>query len=152
MAIFGLQTNFMNKLLSEYFGILEPDISNKEIYIGLGLTQQGAHVNTEDFTEVFEGRPLGNYKRARVIFGKADDCVISNISEVIFNTASEDWTSQNTKIEMIGLFNTLNYEDENTKELIKPLIVLKLPRNETVLKGETIILAPEAIQLSLTDI
>lgn len=152
MAIFGLQTDFMNLLLSEYFGITQPNITPKEIYIGLGVTQQGAHTNTEDFTEVFEGRPLGNYKRSRVIFGKAEDCVISNVNEVVFNTASEDWTSNSSKIEMLGLFNTLDYEDETTKELIKPLIVLKLPRTETVLKGETIILAPEAIRLSLTDL
>lgn len=152
MATYGLQTNFMNKLLKEYFGLESPDISQKEIYIGLGLSQQGAHTNTDDFTEVFSGRPLGNYKRARAIFGKAEDCVIFNVNEVYFPTASEDWTDNKFKVDMIGVFDTLDYEDPLTKELVKPLIVLRLPRSETVLKGETIILAPEAIQLSLTDL
>lgn len=150
MAIYGLQTEFMNKLLSEYFGLISPDLTEKEIYIGLGLTQTGAQVNTSDFSEVFGGRPLGNYKRARVIFGKADNNVISNVNEIVFNTASENWTDATTKIEMIGVFDTLSFE--KNKELVKPLVVLRLPTFETILKGETIVLAPGAINLSLTDI
>ena len=51
---------------------------------------------------------------------------------------------------MMGLFNTQAYTDES--QIIKPLVVLRLPENLTILKGETIILEPGAIQLSLTDI
>lgn len=150
MAIYGLQTDFMNKILSEYFGISAPDVTEKEIYIGLGLTQQGSHINTEDFTEVFDGRPFGNYKRARAVFGKANNKQITNINEIVFNTASEDWTTSTTNVIMLGLFDTLNYEEGNKQ--VKPLVVLKLPTSEVVLKGETVVLFPGAIKLNLTDI
>lgn len=151
MAIYGLQTDFMNQLLRAYFGFEVPDGLQREIYIGLGLTQQGAAINTENFDEVFAGRPLGNYKRARAVFNRAINNIIVNENEIVFNTAEEDWTDQNHKIEMLGLFDTLDYENE-LHELVKPLVVLRLPRYETVLKGETLLLAPGAIELSLTDL
>lgn len=151
MAIYGLQPDYMNKILSQYFGITQPTFEEKELYIGLGVTQHGALINTEDFTEVFGGRPLGNYKRSRVIFGRAEDCVIKNENEIVFNTASEDWTDQNEKIEMLGIFDTLDFEKQDSKEIIKPLVVLRLPKFETLLKGETLVLSPGAIELSLTD-
>lgn len=151
MAVYGLQVDFMNKLLREYFGLESPTLRDNEIYLGLGLTQFGAQVNTEDFTEVFAGRPLGNYKRARAIFNKAQDGMIYNENEIVFNTPSEDWTDASKKIEMLGIFDTLDYEDEN-KQLVKPLVVLRLPNPETALRGETLILAPSAIKLSLTDL
>ena len=146
MAVYGLQIDFMNKLLMEYFGG-KPDLSQKELFIGLGLTQIGARVNTDDFDEVFGGRPLGNYQRARVIFGKAADGYILNANEIVFNTASEDWTDSNAQryVEMIGIFNTMEYEN------IKPLIVLRLPKSEEVLKGETCVFGTGTIQLSLSD-
>lgn len=151
MAVYGLQVDFMNKILCEYFGITKPDVSEKEIYVGLGLAQQGAHINTNDFTEVFGGRPLGNYRRARAIFGIPEDCAIYNENEIVFNTASEDWTDSTTRIEMIGLFDRLDYQDESGN-LVKPLVVLHLPESQTALKGETLILAPGAIRLGLTDL
>ena len=150
MAIYGLQIDCMNKILSEYFGLANPTINENEFYLGLGLTQFGAQVNTDDFTEVFGGRPLGNYKRARIIFGKANEGSIYNENEVLFNTPSEDWTDSTKLIEMVGIFNTLDYED-NDKNLIKPMVVLRLPNSETALRGETLTLAPQAIRLSLTD-
>lgn len=145
MAIYGLQIDFMNKLLEEYFGGELPDLEQKELFLGLGLTQVGARANTEDFDEVFAGRPLGNYQRARIIFGRAVDGNMTNASEVVFNTASEDWTDAGKYVEMVGIFDTLDYEN------VKPLIVLRLPRSETVLKGETCIFNPGTIQLSLSD-
>lgn len=151
MAKYGLQVDFMNKLLREYFGFEVPNFTQREIYVGLGLTQFGATVNMDDFDEVFGGRPLGNYKRARAIFNRALDNVIQNENEIVFSTATEDWTDASRKIEMLGIFDTLDYEDEN-HNLIKPLVVLRMPRFETALKGETIILSPGAIELSLSDI
>ena len=150
MAIYGLQVDFMNKILRQYFGLEKPDLSQKEIYVGLGLGQQGAQVNTSDFTEVFGGRPLGNYRRARAIFDTPVDCIIENENEIVFNTPTENWTDT-FKIEMVGLFDTLDYQDEHGN-LVKPLVVLKLPESQTALKGETLILAPGAIKLSLTDL
>lgn len=145
MAIYGLQVDFMNKLLKDYFGGDLPDLTQKELFLGLGLTQIGARATIDEFDEVFGGRPLGNYQRARIIFNKAADCYISNVSEVVFNTASEDWTEAEKYIEMVGIFDTQEYENS------KPLVVLRLPKSETVLKGETCIFGPNTIQLSLSD-
>lgn len=146
MAVYGLQEDFINTLLNEYFSNIKSELDKSEYYLGLGLTQQGASINMEGFDEVFGGKPLANYKRARIIFGRADNGSIQNENEIIFQTASEDWTEVNRKIEMVGIFNTL--EENNTK----PLIVLQLPYLETILKGETLLLAPGAIKLSLSDI
>lgn len=151
MAVFGLQKEFMNEILKQYFGLTNPNVEGNEIYVGLGLTQSGSHSNTEDFTEVFEGRPFGNYHRARAVFGHSVDGVLTNMNDVVFDTASEDWTNPNVKVEMIGLFTTRAYEDAD-KQLVKPLVVLRLPQFESVLKGETIMMAPGSIRLHLTDI
>lgn len=146
MAKFGLQTIFLNEILKRYFGNGTPNTTYNELYVGLGLTQQGSDVNMETFNEVFDGQPLGNYQRARVIFGKCKDNVISNSNEVVFTTSSEDWTDATHKVEMLGIFNTQDFEVKT------PLVVLPLPKYEAVIKGETIILAPDTIQLSLTDL
>ena len=155
MAIFGLQSPFMNQILREYFGIIQPNIETKEMFLGLGLTQHGADINLESFREVNNGRPWGGYKRARIVFGKAANEVISNVNEIVFSVATENWTVGNDRIEMLGIFNTQEYEieDSGTKkaELVRPLIVLRLPRFETLLKTETIVLKPNAVQLSLRD-
>ena len=76
--------------------------------------------------------------------------IIENENEIVFNTPTENWTDT-FKIEMLGLFDTLDYQDEHGN-LVKPLVVLKLPESQTALKGETLILAPGAIKLSLTDL
>lgn len=145
MAKFGLQTEFLNRILKRYFGGSVPNMEENELYIGLGLTQDGANVNTETFDEVSNGQSVGNYQRARVVFGRSVNNTISNSNEVIFTTASEDWTDGNHKIEMLGIFDTPDLESKN------PLVVIPLPRYETVIKGETIILAENTIQFSLTD-
>jgi len=146
MAKFGLQTIYLNDILTRYFGNGKPNTNYNELYVGLGLTQEGSDVNMETFNEVFAGQPLGNYQRARVIFGKSNDGVITNSNEIVFTTASEDWTDATHKIEMIGIFNTQDYEN------VTPLVVLPLPKYESIIKGETIVLAPDTIQLSLTDL
>ena len=150
MAIYGLQTDFMNTLLNQYFGLSTPNTEMIEIYVGLGLEQEGSNVNIESFDEVFAGRPLAGYERARVVFGKPVNGMISNINEVVFAGAAEAWTSTKP-VAMIGLFNTMDYEDSEAK-LIKPLIVLALPRSVTVDKGEVVMMAPNAINLNLSDL
>lgn len=150
MAIYGLQTDYMNTILKKYFGLEKPELTNKTVYVGLGLTQEGALINTECFTEVFDGKPLGNYRRARAVFGEAVDGVISNLNEVSFNTAGEDWTTDAKSVCMVGIFDTLDYQDEKGNP-IKPLIVLRLPDSVTVKSGETIFLTAGSLNLALTD-
>lgn len=150
MAIYGLQTNYMNTILKKYFGLEKPELVNKTVYVGLGLTQEGALVNTECFTEVFDGKPLGNYRRARAVFGEAVSGVISNLNEVSFTTASEDWTTPSKNVCMVGIFDTLDYQDEKG-DLVEPLIVLKLPDSVSVKAGETIFLTAGSLNLTLTD-
>ena len=145
MAVYGLQTEFMNKVLSEYFGLETPSSVQKEIYIGLGLTQLGADVNMETFNEVFGGKPLGNYQRARVIFGQAVNGKIQNLNEIAFNIASEDWTDGTYSIEMLGIFDSIEAN-------ATPLIVIPLSKSISVIKGETVMLAKNSISLQLTDI
>lgn len=150
MAIYGLQTNYMNTILKTYFGLEKPTLKSKCVYVGLGLAQEGALINTECFTEVFDGKPLGNYRRARAVFGEAVDGIISNLNEISFNTAGEDWTPDQKPVTMIGIFDTLDYQDENGN-MIEPLIVLKLPDIVTIKAGETIFLAEGSLNLTLTD-
>ena len=150
MAVYGLQKNFINKILSEYFGLDIPDLASKELYAGLGLNQTGALINIPDFSEVFDGKPYGNYKRARVIFGKADNKQISNSNEIMFDTATEDWTLAGQTIDMIGIFDTVLYVDEDMNK-IQPIVVLPLVQSETVVKGETLLLSKGALVLNLTD-
>lgn len=150
MAIYGLQTNYMNTILKTYFGLEKPTLKSKCVYVGLGLAQEGALINTECFTEVFDGKPLGNYRRARVVFGEAVDGIISNLNEISFNTAGEDWTPDQKPVTMVGIFDTLDYQDEN-ENIIEPLIVLKLPDAVTIKAGETIFLAEGSLNLTLTD-
>ena len=149
MAIYGLQTDFMNSLLKQYFGLSDVCLDRQEIYVGLGLAQEGGTLNTESFDEVFAGRPLAGYERARVVFGSPVDGTITNVNEVVFNGPVEAWATTKP-VTMIGLFNTDAYEDEigNT---IKPWIVLALPQPVTIAKGEIIILAPGVIRLGLSD-
>ena len=150
MAIYGLQTNYMNTILKIYFGLEKPTLKSKCVYVGLGLAQEGALINTECFTEVFDGKPLGNYRRARAVFGEAVDGIISNLNEISFNTAGEDWTPDQKPVTMVGIFDTLDYQDENGN-MIEPLIVLKLPDIVTIKAGETIFLAEGSLNLTLTD-
>lgn len=150
MAIYGLQTNYMNTILKTYFGLEKPTLKSKCVYVGLGLAQEGALINTECFTEVFDGKPLGNYRRARAVFGEAIDGIISNLNEISFNTAGEDWTPDQKPVTMVGIFDTLDYQDENGN-MIEPLIVLKLPDIVTIKAGETIFLAEGSLNLTLTD-
>ena len=150
MAIYGLQTNYMNTILKTYFGLEKPTLKSKCVYVGLGLAQEGALINTECFTEVFDGKPLGNYRRARAVFSEAVDGIISNLNEISFNTAGEDWTPDQKPVTMVGIFDTLDYQDENGN-MIEPLIVLKLPDIVTIKAGETIFLAEGSLNLTLTD-
>ena len=41
MAVYGLQVDFMNKLLREYFGLESPTLRENEIYVGNLGTSNG---------------------------------------------------------------------------------------------------------------
>lgn len=150
MAFYGLQTDFMNVLLKQYFGLDVPNFEKKDIFVGLGLQQEGSNVNIESFDEVFAGRPLAGYERARAVFGVPEDGTVFNVNDITFPAAVEAWATTKP-VTMIGLFDTLNYEDEQGN-MIKPLIVLALPQGATVSKGEVVMLAKGVVRLSLSDI
>lgn len=150
MAFYGLQTDFMNVLLRQYFGLDVPNFEKKDIFVGLGLQQEGSNVNIESFDEVFAGRPLAGYERARAVFGIPEDGVIFNVSDVVFPSAVEAWATTKP-ITMLGLFDTPEYEDEQGNS-IKPLIVLALPQPVTVNKGEVVVLPKGVVRLGLSDI
>lgn len=152
MAVYGLQTKMKEKILKEYFGINEkgPDIEQKCIYIGLGLTQIGAETNIESFNELFDGENYDGYCRARCIFGDASNCKIANVSDTTFQTAEEDWTTGEQTVSMIGLYDTLDVEDEAGKKIL-PVAVLKLPSALKIHRGETLVFYANSIVLNLTD-
>jgi len=150
MAFYGLQTDFMNVLLRQYFGLETPKFEKKDIFVGLGLQQEGSNVNIESFDEVFAGRPLAGYERARAVFGTPEQGTIFNVSDVVFPSAVEAW-AVTKPVTMIGLFDTPAYEDEQSNP-IKPLIVLALPQPVTVGKGEVVMLAKGVLRLNLSDL
>ena len=152
MAVYGLQSKIKEKILSEYFGISEygPDIQQKYIYLGLGLTQNGSDVNVESFNELYDGETYDGYCRTRCIFGTASNGKISNVSDIAFPTAEANWTNGNETISMLGIFDTLEVKDEAGKQIM-PLAILKLPKAYSISAGETLIFSANTIALNLTD-
>ena len=148
MAKFGLQIDFINDILSNYFGLGKPNTEAKTLYIGLGYTQNGASMNTEDFSEIEESSIQGNYARARTVFGSAVNNTIRNTADITFPTASADWTSEKQRVSMLGIFDTQEVKDIEGK-YIKPLVVLHLPREEMILSGETVIFKENSVCLKL---
>lgn len=155
--MYGLQLDFINKVLDSYFGSTLPNKTKKSIWLGFGLKLQGATENIDDFDEVFTGENESGYKRARVTFGQANDNLMVNTNTVIFPTAIDDWTKDTRKIESVGIFDTDKYyydESESSlldKALIKPLVVLKLPMPIEIKKGETAMLEPGVVVMNLSD-
>ena len=152
MAVYGLQSNIKEKILNEYFGITAggPDIEQKYIYLGLGLTQIGSQTNIETFNELYDGETYDGYCRTRCIFGAATNGKISNVADLAFPTAEGNWTSGTDTVSMLGLFDTLEVTDEGGNK-IKPLAVLKLPKEYTINAGETLIFRANTIRLNLTN-
>ena len=112
--------------------------------------QEGSNVNIESFDEVFTGRPLAGYERARAVFGTPENGLIVNANDVVFPSAIEDWAVVKP-VTMLGIFDTQEYEDAD-KNLIKPLIVLALPQPVTIAKGEVVMLPKGVVRLGLSDI
>ena len=152
MAVYGLQSQTKEKILNEYFGIVPniQHIEQKYIYLGLGLTQIGSQVNVETFDELYNGETYDGYCRTRCIFGTATNGSISNVSDLAFPTAEADWTLGTSTISMLGLFDTLDVNDEEGNKIL-PIAVLKLPKEFTISAGETLVFRANTIKLNLTD-
>lgn len=148
MAKFGLQTDFINNILINYFGLGKPNTEANTLYVGLGYTQESATINTDTFSEINESLINGNYSRARIVFGSAANNMIQNITDVTFPTASADWTFEKQQVSMLGIFDTKEVKDLKG-EYTKPLVVLHLPREEMILSGETVIFKENSICLKL---
>ena len=152
MAVYGLQSHIKEKLLNEYFGITPggPDIEQKYIYLGLGITQVGSQVNVETFDELYDGETYDGYCRTRCIFGTASNGKISNVGDLAFPTAEAPWTTGTTTISMIGIFDTLEVKDGEGNKIL-PIAVLKLPKEFTIAAGETLIFRANTITLNLAN-
>lgn len=149
--IFGLQLDFINRLMRENF------TNDKELYLGLGLSQVGAQATMSDFNEPDDlyGDETG-YARSRIIFGNPVNGICRNENEIVFPTAEEDWTRDGTTITAVGIFKRYPASETpesgaQTQDTWELLCVLPFVPQETVLKGETAILNPNAIRLQITN-
>ncbi len=149
--MYGLSKEFISKILTEYFGIAHPNKDKKNIYVGLGLTLEGATQNLYEFNEVSTDKDNTlNYKRSRIIFNEAIDGVMFNTNSIMFSTASEDWTTEKRKIQSVGIFQTKEFFNEK-QELIQPAVILQLPSPIAVNAGETVVFDPQTVVLKLSD-
>jgi len=144
---YGMQDTFMNEVLNNYFS----GASNYQIYLGLGLSNEGGDINTDDFIEPStEGT---GYSKQPFVCGGAVGGVAYNSNEIAFNTALKDWTVDGRVIDKVGLFNKIT-TSTGTGETIETFVlwcVLPLNPVETVLQGDTVIINTNAIRLQLTN-
>lgn len=143
---YGIQTTFMNEVLDNYFS----GRSNYNIYLGLGLSNEGGNANMNDFIEpdVSTG-----YTKQPFVCTSAIDGVSYNSNEIVFNTATADWTTDGRVIDKVGLFNKTITTD-SLGEIIENYTlwcVLPLVPSETVITGDTVIINTNAIRLQLTN-
>lgn len=143
---YGIQKVFMNEVLDNYFS----GKSNYSIYIGLGLSNEGGNANMEDF---IEPDATSGYTKQPFVCTNAVDGVSYNANEIIFNTATADWTVDNRTIDKVGIFNktTITNSLGETQEVYTLWCVLPLVPAETVIEGDTVILNANAIRLQLTN-
>ena len=142
---YGIQENFMNEILNNYFS----GRSDYEIYLGLGLSNEGGSVNLDDFIEP-DAEDTG-YRKQRFICSNAVGGVCYNANEIAFDIATKDWTVDGRVIDKVGLFNRIvttsaGGVEEETYQL---WCVLPLFPVETVVTGDTVILNANSIRLQL---
>lgn len=143
---YGIQTEFMNEVLNNYFS----GGSNYNIYLGLGLSNDGGQINTDDFIEPSEE---AGYSKQPFVCESARDGITSNSNEIVFDTATADWTVNGKVIDKVGLFNkqiVTNSQGIQTENYIL-WCVLPLTPAETVIEGDTVIINANAIRLQLTN-
>lgn len=143
---YGIQESFMNEVLDNYFS----GKSNYMVYIGLGLSNEGSSINTDDFIEPSEDGT--GYSKQLIMFNTANNGVTYNASDIVFETAKKDWTVDGRVIDKVGLFNkTITSSNGITQENYTLWCVLPLNPVETVLTGDTVVLNANAIRLQLTN-
>lgn len=142
---YGIQETFMNEVLDNYFS----GKSNYTVYIGLGLSNEGGSINTDDFIEPSEE---GGYSKQLFICNVAAGGVTYNSNDIVFNTATKDWTTGGRVIDKVGLFNkTITSSNGVTQENYTLWCVLPLNPVETVTTGDTVVLNANSIRLQLTN-
>lgn len=143
---YGIQTTFMNEVLDNYFS----GRSNYNVYIGLGLSNEGGNVNTTDF---IEPDSAAGYTKQPFVCTNAIDGVSYNSNEIVFNIATSDWTINGRTIDKVGIFNK-TVSTSTTGEVIEKYVlwcVLPLVPAESVITGDTVIINANAIRLQLTN-
>lgn len=140
----GFTDQLKMDILSHYF------TDNTELYVGL-------FVNTgqvdNDPVELVIGTGAGDYTRKQVSFGVPNGALISNNQPITWNTASYDWTPNNTVITHLGIFDNdgsnMPTTGTNPDTLEGLLVFLPLSQSESVLTGNTFVLNTDAIRLQL---
>lgn len=143
---YGIQTSFMNEVLNNYFS----GRSNYSIYLGLGLSNEGGNANMDDF---IEPSASSGYTKQPFVCTNATDGVCYNSNEIVFNTATADWTTNGRVIDKVGLFNKTITTDSlgEIQEAYNLWCVLPLVPAETVITGDTVIVNAKAVRLQLTN-
>ena len=144
---YGIQDVFMNEVLNNYFS----GASNYNIYIGLGLSNEGGSINMDDFIE--PGTEGTGYSKQPFVCGGATGGVSYNSNEIVFGTALTDWTTNGRVIDKVGLFNKTITSTSMGEEIenYELWCVLPLTPSETVVTGDTVIINTNAIRLQLTN-
>lgn len=142
---YGIQEVFMNEVLMNYFSGRSSDI-----WLGLGLSYEGANTNLDDFIEPEAGT---GYSKQPFVCSAASGGVCYNANEIAFDIATKDWTTNGRVIDKVGIFKrtlTTSVENEPT-ETFTLWCVLPLNPVETVVAGDTVIINANAIRLQLTN-
>ena len=143
---YGIQESFMNEVLNDYFS----GKSNYNVYVGLGLSNEGASVNTDDFIEPSEEGT--GYSKQLFKCNTAVNGVTYNANDIVFDTATKDWTTNGRVIDKIGIFNkVITSSNGITQENYILWCVLPLNPVETVVAGDTVVLNANSIRLQLTN-
>lgn len=144
---YGIQEVFMNEVLNNYFS----GQNDYNILLGLGLSNEGGSINTDDFIEPSEDQT--GYFKQPFRATTAKDGICYNAAEICFETALKDWTIDGRVIDKIGLFYRITSISAAGIETTQDVLWCVLPLNpvETVIAGDTVIIPANSIRLQLTN-
>lgn len=144
---YGIQEAFMNEVLNKYF----TGQGGYDIWLGLGLSYEGANANLDDFIEPIEEN--NGYSKQPFVCSSAQGGITYNSNEIAFGVAKKDWTKDGRVIDKVGLFNRTKTLTALGEEIITYTLwcVLPLFPVETVVTGDTVILNANSIRLQLTN-